>query len=149
MRQWIGSTLVQIMVCRLFGTKPYLNQCCVIVNWTLRNKLQWNFSQNTKIFIHGNASEHIVWEVAAILSRGDGSNVACHLHIYTLSCSSDWKADPGLIYWPLEIWENFLKFNFLMQICRHDNFNADLISNHNLTRQSAIDVHNSWTINVK
>ena len=23
----------------------YLNQCCIIVNWTLRNKLQWNFSQ--------------------------------------------------------------------------------------------------------
>ena len=25
----------------------YLNQCWVIVNWTLRNKLQWNFDQNT------------------------------------------------------------------------------------------------------
>ena len=26
----------------------YLNQWWVIVNWTLRNKLQWNFNQNTK-----------------------------------------------------------------------------------------------------
>ena len=26
----------------------YLNQCWVIVNWILRNKLQWNFNQNTK-----------------------------------------------------------------------------------------------------
>ena len=26
----------------------HLNQCCVIINWTLRDKLQWNFSQNTK-----------------------------------------------------------------------------------------------------
>ena len=27
----------------------YLNQCWVIVNWTLMNKLQWNFNQNTKL----------------------------------------------------------------------------------------------------
>ena len=24
----------------------YLNQCCVIVDWTFGNKLQWNFNQN-------------------------------------------------------------------------------------------------------
>ena len=45
-----------------------LNQCCVIVNWTLRNKLQWNFNQNTKLLIYENASENIVCEMAAILS---------------------------------------------------------------------------------
>ena len=49
----------------------YLNQCCDIVNWTLRNKLQWNFNQNTKLFIHANASENIICEMVAILSRGD------------------------------------------------------------------------------
>ena len=47
----------------------YLNQCWVIVNWTVRNKLQWNFNQNIKLFIHENASENIVCEMAAILSR--------------------------------------------------------------------------------
>ena len=54
-------------------TKPshYLNQCWAIINWTLRDKLQWNFNQNTKHFIHKNASENIVFEMAAILSRGD------------------------------------------------------------------------------
>ena len=35
----------------------YLNQCWVIVNWALRNKLQWNFNQNTILFIHENASK--------------------------------------------------------------------------------------------
>ena len=30
----------------------YLNQCWIIVRWTLRNTLQWNFNQNTKLFIH-------------------------------------------------------------------------------------------------
>ena len=39
-------------------------------NWTLRNKLQWNFNQNAKLFIHENASENIVCETAAILSMG-------------------------------------------------------------------------------
>ena len=32
----------------------YLNQCWVIVNWNLRNKLQLNFNQNTKLFIQEN-----------------------------------------------------------------------------------------------
>ena len=50
----------------------YLNQRRVIVNWTFRNKLQWNFNQNTKFFIHENAYENIVCEMAAILSRGGG-----------------------------------------------------------------------------
>ena len=57
------------MACRLFGAKPYQNQCWVIDNWTLRNKLQWNFYQNTTFFIHGNASENIVYEMAAILGE--------------------------------------------------------------------------------
>ena len=49
----------------------YLNQCCGIVIWTLRNKLQCNFNQNKKHFIHKIASENNVCEVAAILFRGD------------------------------------------------------------------------------
>ena len=36
------------------------------------NKLQGNFNQNTKLFIQENASENIVYEMATILSRGDG-----------------------------------------------------------------------------
>ena len=41
----IGSALVKRMACRL-----YLNQCWVILNQTLRNKLQWNFNENSKTF---------------------------------------------------------------------------------------------------
>ena len=53
----------------------YLKQCCVIVNWTLRNKLLWNFIKiqnfsNTKI-----AFENIVCETVAILSRGRWVNI--------------------------------------------------------------------------
>ena len=67
MRQGIESALVQIMACRLLDAKPLSKPMLVIVN---RNKLQWNFNQTTKFFIHENASETIVCEMAAILSRG-------------------------------------------------------------------------------
>ena len=70
MRQWIRSALVQVMAYRLFAAPiHYRNQCWVIVNWTLRSKLQWSFNQNTKLFIHENTSE-----MAAILSRGRWMN---------------------------------------------------------------------------
>ena len=48
-RQWVGLALVQIIACFAYSaSSQYLNQCWVIVNWTLRNKLQWKFNQNTK-----------------------------------------------------------------------------------------------------
>ena len=49
--------------------------CChywqhiLVVNWTLRNKLQWNLNRNSNIFIQENAFESVVCETAAILSR--------------------------------------------------------------------------------
>ena len=56
----------------------YLNQCWFIATWTLRNKLQWNFNQSTKVFIHENAYENIVCAMAAILqSGGDGVGGGC------------------------------------------------------------------------
>ena len=57
MRHCIGSALLQIMACRLFGAKPLSKPMpgyCQLV------KRQWNFNQNTMIFIHKNASENIV-----------------------------------------------------------------------------------------
>ena len=47
----------------------YLNQCSIIVNWTLANIFQWKFNQNTAIFIEENARENVVCELASILSR--------------------------------------------------------------------------------
>ena len=47
----------------------YLNQCWVIVNWNLRNKLQWNLNLNTNLFIHKNVFRNVVCEMASILSR--------------------------------------------------------------------------------
>ena len=81
MRQWIGSALVQIMACRLFGAKSLSTPVLGHFNWTLTNKLQWHFNQNTKFFSQENASENIVCEMAAILFRGrwvnEESRVSC------------------------------------------------------------------------
>ena len=70
MYQWTGSTLLHVMAWFWSVPSHYLNQCWLLVNWTLRNKLQWNSSQNTELFIHGNAFENVICEMAAILSRG-------------------------------------------------------------------------------
>ena len=70
MRQWIVTALVQMMACRLFGAKPSSKPMLGYCRFDLRNKLEWNVNQNTKLFIHKNASENIVCKMAAILSRG-------------------------------------------------------------------------------
>ena len=61
---------IWIWMCWFFIKRShYLNQCCLIVNGTPGNKLQWNFSQNTKLFIHENAYKNVVCKMAAILFR--------------------------------------------------------------------------------
>ena len=70
MHQWIGSTLVKITACHLFGAKPLSRPMlvyCQLDLSMLRNKLHRNF---TKLFIHEKASENIVCIMEAILSRG-------------------------------------------------------------------------------
>ena len=48
----------------------YLNLCWNIINWTPKNKLQWNFNRNQYIFIQENPCVNIVCEMSAIFSRG-------------------------------------------------------------------------------
>ena len=70
-RQYNIPTLLHIMTRHLvtwWVPSHYLNQCGNIVNWTLRNKLQWNFNQNSYIFIQQNAFEKVICEIVAILS---------------------------------------------------------------------------------
>ena len=44
MRQWTGSASVQLVNCRLFGTKPLPELMLIYCQfgWTLRNEHQWN-----------------------------------------------------------------------------------------------------------
>ena len=60
MRQWAGSVLVHLMVCRLSGTKPLPEP--MLPYCAIRNKT---------FFIAANAFETVVCEMAAILCKGD------------------------------------------------------------------------------
>ena len=44
-----------------------------------RNKLQWNFTRNSNTFIQENALEHVVCEMASILSRPQCVNLSVHV----------------------------------------------------------------------
>ena len=70
MHQKPKPSFLQTMACCFFlVSSHYLNECWNIVNWTLGNKLQWNFNQNSYIFIQENVFENVVWKMAAILSQ--------------------------------------------------------------------------------
>ena len=71
-------SLKKLLRCRCFWTLwRFVFRVCFengddhikIVNWTLRNKLQWNSNRNSNIFTQENAFESVVCEMAAILSR--------------------------------------------------------------------------------
>ena len=51
----------------------YLNQYWVVVHWNLRNKLQWIFNQNAKLFIHKNASENVICQNGGHFVQGEMS----------------------------------------------------------------------------
>ena len=55
----------QVMACCCLVPSHYLNQCCLIVNWTIGSKIQWNSNKNTWLFFH----ENVVCEMATILSN--------------------------------------------------------------------------------
>ena len=76
----------------------YPNQYRLIVHWTLRNKLQGNFNQNTKIPIHEYASEHIVCEMAAILSSGRWVNIIAAILPCTIWKTCHWNWQPRRIF---------------------------------------------------
>ena len=61
---WFGKWLVTWS-----APSHYQNQCWNIVNWTLGNKLQWNFTRNSYIFIQEYPFENGVRKMASILSR--------------------------------------------------------------------------------
>ena len=66
MQPWTGSTLVQVMTCRLVGVKPLP---ALMLNWTLQNIFHWNVNRNSNIFLQGNTFgkrclqnvDHLLW----------------------------------------------------------------------------------------
>ena len=76
----------------------YLNQCWNIVNWTLRNKLKWNFNRNFCFFIQWNAFKNVVCEMTAILSRGGMSlPFKWWSHMFLSQCVQDKHQVPEIL----------------------------------------------------
>ena len=92
MRQWTNHHWFRLWRAAGTASSLYLNQCWNIVDWTLRNKVQWNLNRNWNIFIQENAFENVVWKMSAIFL---GLNVLtfswlpknAHLHFAPCSCS--------------------------------------------------------------
>ena len=69
MRQWTGSSLVQIMACRLFGAKPLSESNAFLLSIGL---LGTSFSE---IFIQENAFKNVVCQYCGHFSRGRWVNI--------------------------------------------------------------------------
>ena len=61
------SILVQVIACYLYNIKPLSEKCWFISNWTIGNKLQRNFNQNTTLFIQENALNDVICHISGIL----------------------------------------------------------------------------------
>ena len=119
----------------------YLNQCWNIVNWTLGNKLQWNFNRNSNIFIQENAFERVVCEMAAILSRpqwvkighrivhplmiATRGHASLTIHVYwwrggdiclSRSDSGGHTSDLGLTMVAIRYHQYIMKYNFMSKV---------------------------------
>ena len=92
-----GSSSLQIMACPTPG--HYLKQCWNVVNWTLRNKFQWNFDQDHTFSLKENAFENVVWKMVTILSLPqcvNGSQISWRLDAVRLGTGmilSLWKLE--------------------------------------------------------
>ena len=72
-----------------------LNQCWNIVNWTLRNKFQWNFNRNSNISIQENALESVVDLSPACIQNRHHNPANCHLcYMNIQSIISYWMKMP-------------------------------------------------------
>ena len=87
---------MHICVCRLTiivsdnGLLPgWLYQCWNIVNWTAGNRLQWNLTWNSYIFIKENVFECFDCEIAAIMSRPQCVNVQMYCWEMLWRCEHD------------------------------------------------------------
>ena len=69
MRPWPNHHCFRQWLVAWPAPRHYRDQYWNIVNWTLRNKLQWNYTRNSDIFIQEKAFESVVCEMTAICLR--------------------------------------------------------------------------------
>ena len=93
------------------------NQCWPnshFIGKRLENKHQWNLNHNTKLFIHENAFENIICEIAAILSRERWVNYKATKHNKTLYISHGMYFIFEILCW----WSNFFSWLLMNDHCQ-------------------------------
>ena len=78
----IGSVMVQMMACRLVGTKPLSKLMLIYFQLDPSGQISVNFNKKNKVFIRGNAFENAVCDLAVILSLGD--YIIPRVHLFTI-----------------------------------------------------------------
>ena len=74
MRHSIGSALVQIMACRIFGAKPLSKKyACLLSTVPLGTNFSEILTQNSKFLIQGNAFENVFWQNVGHIVPGEMS----------------------------------------------------------------------------
>ena len=62
-------SLVEVLVCHMFGAKPLLAPMLTHSQLAHRIKIPWKSNQNTNCFIQGNEIENVICKMTAILFR--------------------------------------------------------------------------------
>ena len=96
------------------SSRHYLNQCWNIINWTIGNKFQWNFNQNSIIFIHENISESAVCKMAFISSWSQCVNNLVNITAADVGATEGASASAAMV---------LVKFSLNMPVSRSDGLN--------------------------
>ena len=78
------------MACRLFGAKPLPEPILPYCQLDPKEHISVNFDSKYELFIDQNALENVVWEMAAILFRGDELNAFCRVVVTPFTFSAYW-----------------------------------------------------------
>ena len=65
--KWVINNSDNIIACSM--PSHFLNQCWLTVNWTVGNKIPWNFNQHSNFFIEENEFWSVVFKITPILSQ--------------------------------------------------------------------------------
>ena len=74
-----------------------LNQCWIIINWTLRNDFQWNFDQNTNFSFKKLHLKMLSAKMAAMLYRGRWVKPSLMLMVGHQIDNKPWLSEPVMI----------------------------------------------------
>ena len=100
---WRHCNVIYISSVACSVPSHYLNQWCVISNWTLGNKFQWNVNQNTKIFVQENSFGSVVFNKANLRDL-----IAATGLVILLKLDSD-KSSIFQLVWPWNLMDDLEK----------------------------------------